>query len=141
VLDALMRGKRVRPGVRTIEPLGIATRQSTDVLALADPQLAAAVRFIRANACLRITVADAARHAGLSRSSLERGFRTFLQSTPHDEILRTQLARAKELLAETDFPLRVIARRVGFQHPEYLSAVFRKHVHMTPTDFRSASQA
>ena len=41
-----------------IEPRGVVTRQSTDVLAIADADVAAAVRVIREQACTGIDVAE-----------------------------------------------------------------------------------
>ena len=58
LLDRLMAGEPAeRPG-GSISPLGIATRQSTDVPAIDDPDVAPAVKLIREDACKGITVED-----------------------------------------------------------------------------------
>ena len=46
--------------VQLIEPLGVATRQSTDAVAIDDPDIAA-LRYIREYACRGITVAEVVR--------------------------------------------------------------------------------
>ena len=120
-----------------VPPLGIAVRRSTDVLAMEDRSIAAAVRFIREHACEGIQVSDVLRAVPLSRSSLERRFMAALSRTPKEEILRVQLGRAKELLVETDFPLAEIAEKTGFKHPEYLSVIFKIKVGTTPGKFRA----
>jgi LacI family transcriptional regulator len=140
LLDQMMRGHAVAAGVRTIPPLGVATRQSTDVVAIADEPIATAVRFIREHACDGITVDDVVKTAAISRTALERGFRKFLRRTPHDQILQTKLARVKQMLTGTDLPLRLIAQRTGFEHPEYLSVAFKRQTGVSPTDFRRNSQ-
>src|SRR5262249_13573588 len=50
LLDLLMAGQSELPTAHLIKPLGIRTRDSTDVLATDDSDLSAAVRFIRAHA-------------------------------------------------------------------------------------------
>jgi LacI family transcriptional regulator len=140
ILDDLMAGRFVEPGTRYIAPLGVATRQSTDVVAVNDQHVAAAVRFIRDHACDGITVNDVVHAAGTSRTLLERNYKKALGSTIHDFILNTRIDRVKRLLAETDLSLRVIAERTGFEHPEYLSVAFRKRTGISARDFRLEAQ-
>ena len=75
-------------------------RRSTDMLAVEDADLAAAVRFIREHACDGITVADVVGKLPLSRRVLESRFERVLGRTPHAEILRVRLERVKQLLTE-----------------------------------------
>ncbi len=70
LLDRLMSGESAPEGERLIEPVGVITRQSTDTLAISDPEVATAVRFIRENACSGIKVTDVLLHVPLSRSLL-----------------------------------------------------------------------
>jgi LacI family transcriptional regulator len=126
--------------VRLIRPTGIVTRQSSDVLATADAEVSTAVRFIRDHACDGIKVEDLLRAIPISRRVLESRFRKMLGRTPHDEILRVQLQRVKQLLEETDLPLAMIADRAGFKHVEYLSVVFKRHFHQPPSQYRAKSQ-
>lgn len=139
LLSRMMAGDDVAPKPIYVPPMGIAIRRSTDVLAIEDRALAAAVRFIREHACEGINVSDVLRAVPLSRSSLERRFMATLHHTPKEEILRVQLGRAKELLAETDFPLVEIAEKTGFKHPEYLSVIFKIKTGTTPGKFRAAA--
>lgn len=121
---------------REIEPLGIVTRQSTDILAIDDSNIAAALQFIRENACQGVTVEAITEHVGVSRSMLERGFRQYLKRSPHAEIRLVQLKRVRDLLAETDLPLDRIAYLAGFTHPEYMSVVFKRELGETPGQYR-----
>ena len=135
-LDGLMRGGAPSRRSRTIPPLGVVTRQSTDVLAFADPAVAAAVRYARANVGRPISVPDLSRAAAVSRKTLELRFRESLGRTPHEEILRGRLERVRDLLARTDWPLKRIAAESGFTYPEHLHAVFRRREGLTPTAYR-----
>jgi len=86
-----------------------------------------------------INVDDVVRATSLSRRVLEARFANLLGRTPHDEFLRVRLERTKQLLAETDVPLAAIARRVGYEHPEYLSVVFKSQTGTTPSEYRATA--
>jgi LacI family transcriptional regulator len=136
-LDRLMRGEKA--GVLDIEipPQGIAIRQSSDVFAVDDPVIAAALRYIRERACDGATVQDVVDHLSVSRSWLERNFRKLLNRSPQNEIRNVQLKRCKELLRTTSLPLEKIAHLAGFDHPEYMSVVFKRETEQTPGQFRA----
>ncbi|MEW4488498.1 DNA-binding transcriptional regulator [Thalassoglobus sp. JC818] len=136
LLNRMMSGDCVDSDPRFIEPLGIEVRQSSDVLAIEDHEIAAAVRFIRENATSGIQVADVLREVPLSRRALEGRFVKILGRTPHQEIMRLRIDRVKRLLLETDRTLSDIARAVGFEHVEYLSVAFKREVGTTPKEFR-----
>jgi LacI family transcriptional regulator len=139
LLSKMMDGFKPEPVESFVEPTGIVTRRSTDVLAIEDRQIAAAARFIREHACQGIDVSDVLRAVPMSRSTLDRRFIKFLGRSPKDEILRIRLNRVKQLLAETDFPLALIAEKVGVEHVEHLSRIFKSRLKMTPSEFKSQS--
>jgi LacI family transcriptional regulator len=141
LLDRMMQGGQPPSPVVLFDPLGVVTRQSTDVLAVEDARVAAALRIIRAHACDGLNVDDLLGHLSrqsllVSRSTLERRFAEVLGHSPKDEILRVRLARIKQLLIDTDYPLTTIARLVGVEHHEYLSALFKAQTGETPGSFR-----
>lgn len=140
LLDLLMAGKQVPVLTHLIPPLGVATRQSTDVLAIEDRKVVQAVRFIRERACHGINVADVLRAVPQSRRVLEARFKKLVGRTPHAEILRVQMNRAKELLASTDLSLDAIAERTGFAHPEYLSVAFKRETGLPPSKYRALNR-
>lgn len=140
LLQEMMRGRRVAAGPYLISPVGVAVRQSTDIVALNDRQIAAAVRFIRENACRGIGVEDVLRAIPMSRTLLERKLRQLLRRSPYEEILHIRLRRAKELLSATSLSIAEIAERAGFSCPEYLSAAFKKHAGVSPREFRIRSR-
>jgi LacI family transcriptional regulator len=123
-----------------IAPLGVAARQSTDVLAVDDRNIARALQFIREHACAGINVADVLKAVPLSRRVLEQRFQRMLGHTPREEILHVRLNRVKQLLVETDLPLYLIAERTGFEHVEYLSVVFKRETGATPSAFRAEAR-
>jgi LacI family transcriptional regulator len=137
LLARLLAGGRAKPRTRLLEPRGIVTRRSTDVLAIEDPETAAAVRLIRTRACEGLTVRQLLASCPLSSSSLERRFAQLLGRTPKAEILRVKVQRVQELLAHPDLSLAAIAARAGFKHPENLSFVFKQKTGLTAGQYRS----
>jgi LacI family transcriptional regulator len=136
LLDRLMKGRHAPEPLRYIPPLGVITRQSTDVTAIPDPRLAGAMSFIRAHACDGIGVEDVLDHVLVSRSVLQQLFRESLGKTIHEAITDIRIQRVKQLLTETDLPLTAIADRTGFAYVEYLSTVFRRKTGRTPSSYR-----
>ena len=141
LLDALLGGERLNRDEWLLPPVGIATRQSTDVLAIDDELVVAAVRHIREHACAGIKVADVVRVLGISRRVLESRFLQRVGHTPHEEIARVQFRRVEQLLAETDLPLATIAARAGFRHPEYMTVAFTRRHGMSPSRWRRKIKA
>jgi LacI family transcriptional regulator len=136
LLHRLMNGEPAPAAPVLIKPSGVHERQSTDILAIDDPLIADAVRFIRDHACEGIGVGDVLREIPLSRSVLQRRFRRVFGQTANDMIVQMRLRRAQDLLIGTDLPISRIAEMAGFRYQRYLGAVFRKKLGVTPFRYR-----
>jgi LacI family transcriptional regulator len=136
LLDRLMAGEAPPDQPLVIEPVEVVQRQSTDTLAVADPDLREALRFIRQRACDGIRAADVLDHVPVSRRKLEMGFKRLLRRTVHEEITRVRLARARRLLRETRLALPEIAAASGYRSAARLSEAFRRQFGQTPSAFR-----
>jgi LacI family transcriptional regulator len=141
LLADLMAGHQKEVVDRRVEPLGVVTRQSTDVLAMSDKNVAAALSYIREYACRGISVDDVLERAFASRSQLEKKFRKFIGRSPQAEIRRVQVTKIRQLLFETDFPLKKIAELAGFEHVEYMCVVFKRVMGESPGTYRKRVQA
>jgi LacI family transcriptional regulator len=119
-----------------LPPLRIVMRQSSDILALEDQNLNAALRFIRAHEGEPIAVKNVMQAVSISRRSLEQKFRLNLGRSPLQEILRVHTDRARRLLAETKLSIAEIAERSGFVSPERLSVIFKKKGGISPRQYR-----
>jgi len=130
--------ERIAPSIEIlVEPLGVVARQSTDILAIDDPDVAGAARYIRERACSGIAVKDLLSAIPLSRRVLERRFRATLGRSPKDEIMRIKMNRARELLSGTDLSLAAIAMQTGFSSLNYLSNAFSRENGMSPRQYRA----
>jgi LacI family transcriptional regulator len=117
-------------------PVGVVVRRSSDILAIHEPDVAAAVRFIRDHGHSAIRVEDVLREVPVSRRWLERRFRKLLGRGLWQEIRRVHLERAKSLLVETELAMTAVAERSGFSDAKQLSLVVRQETGLTPTAYR-----
>ncbi|MEM9021234.1 MAG: XylR family transcriptional regulator [Planctomycetota bacterium] len=124
-----------------IDPSGVVTRKSSDILALPDPQVAKALRHIWNHFHEPLSISEVVAATQVSRRTLEKAFRQHLQRSILDEVQRVRLQRVKELLAHTDFSMRQIATQAGFASPQYLHQIFRKELGTTPGDYRKQHTA
>ncbi len=136
LLDGLMGGAAPPGEPIRIPPLRVVARQSSDVLAIDDREVAAALRFIRQHASEPIRVEDVLTEVPVSRRSLERRFRRSAGRTISAEIRRAHLDAAKRLLAETNLSMPEVARASGYRYPQRLSTVFKRGTGLTPTEYR-----
>jgi len=142
ILDGMFGGANPSPPkVTRLAPLCVVPRTSTDVTFLADADIAAAVRFIRANAARPLMVADVLEHVPIGRRSLERRFRAAVGRSVATEIRRTHVERAKQLLASTGLSIDEVAAASGFTSATLLGVAFRKSVGRTPTTYRRGVQS
>jgi LacI family transcriptional regulator, galactose operon repressor len=136
LLDCLMMGETPSSLAQLIPPLGVITRQSTEILAIADPYVAQALHIIRRRACSGIDVQSVLERLPLCRRSLEQRFRQFLGRSPGAEIQRVRIEQAKMLLAETDLTIEVVSRKSGFSKPAYFSTAFKNQTGIAPSMYR-----
>ena len=139
LLDRKMKGEIDVKGI-TVEPLGINVRESTDILAIDDELISEALYFIRQNACNYIQVEDVSRHCSVSRSTLEKRFKSILNQSVHNEIAKIQLKKACELLVETTLPLKTVAEKSGFSTVQYMTMKVKEKTGKTPKNYRLSSK-
>lgn len=136
-LVQLVLSGEATPGKRVvISPLGLQPRRSSDVLAIDDALIAAAVRWIRANISQPMTVTMVARAVGSARQRLERRFRRVLDRTVKEEIQRARVEAARQLLGTTVAGLVEVAKRSGFTTAALLNVAFRRELGMPPGVYR-----
>ncbi len=98
------------------------------------------VAYVRANIGDTIRVTELAAVAECSPEQLERRVRKVFGVTVKQYILRVQVDRATELLAETDRALAEIAAAVGFYDQSDFTRRFARLTNSTPAQFRAAAR-
>jgi LacI family transcriptional regulator len=135
-LDEMMAGRLPRERIIAVEPTVVVARRSTEVIAVDDPAVAAALRFIKDHAGRTIDVPHVVRESGISRRTLERRFAELKGHSVLAEITRCRLDRAKRLLLETDMPVHRVAERSGFNSIKTFIRSFQLAEGESATSFR-----
>ncbi|MFF2040766.1 GlxA family transcriptional regulator [Kitasatospora sp. NPDC058170] len=99
------------------------------------------LRWLEARLHLPLTPADIAAHAGISVSSLNRRFRAQAGVSPPQYLLGLRLARARELLEDTDEPVERVTALSGFGSPASLRHHFARQTGTTPRSYRARHRA
>ena len=139
-LDRLLRGEPADPHETRLSPLGVTTRQSTDLVACEDPQIRQALRFIREHSHEGIDVRDVLKAVPMARRSLERRFHELVGRSPAEEIRRVKIEKVRRMLDTTDLPIPDIAEACGFNYVEHMIPVFKKHHGCTPSRYRKGAR-
>lgn len=134
MLHMMLAGRRAVD--RRIPPLGVVARASSQPSAADDPPLDFALSYIREHACEAMTVNDIMEHLTISRRTLEKRFTARFGRTLHDEIRRVRLARAQQLLAETELRVVDVAAHCGYAKHSAFTEDFRKQMGIPPSAYR-----
>lgn len=136
LLDRLLAGAKPPDRPVLLPPTGVAIRQSSDILAIDDPEVAAALRRIHQHGHQPIRVSDLLNEVSISRRSLERRFRAIFNRSLSEEIRRVHLERARDMLASTELSMSEVAEHAGFTNARHLSVAFRHQMGRTPSAYR-----
>jgi len=136
LLDRLMQGEKMNGQIIAHDPSHVVTRQSTDVIAVDDPDVSQALLFIRQHFKEPITVDDVANKVALSTRHLYKKFITTLGHTVHQEIKQARIEHICKLLIESDLSIYQITLSLGFASIEHISRYFRQEKGMSLQEFR-----
>lgn len=140
LLGTILDGGEIPEHPLLIPPAHVVERESTNIYAFDDPDVVAALQFIRVNAFRTIHVRDVVAATTISRRSLEGRFNNLIGRTLHDEIWQAHFDLASRFLASSDLPLQEIAARSGFRTASALVNLFRQRYGMTPKEYRIANR-
>lgn len=126
--------------VMEILRIHLADAPATDhgwLAALHDPVVGPALAELHADPARDWTVRDLASSVAVSRSLLDQRFRKMLGRPPIRYLAEWRMHLAADLLATTDLPVNVIARRVGYDAEESFSRAFKRSMDDPPTTWRA----
>jgi transcriptional regulator GlxA family with amidase domain len=96
----------------------------------------ASARWLDANVDRPISIGLAADVAAMSERNFLRRFRAEMGMTPSDYLQNARLKLSCRMLLESQLPVDKIARRCGIGSGGQLAKLFKKHLSITPTDYR-----
>jgi AraC family transcriptional regulator len=103
---------------------------------LNEMQMRRACAFIDGNLAARLTLPAIARSLNMSPYHFARTFKRSVGMAPHQYVIGRRVARAKQLLSESHFPLADIALVVGCANQSHFSALFHRVTGVTPLAYR-----
>ena len=136
LLGQLMQGASVPQEPILITPEDVVERHSTELVEVDGRLVPDALRFICEHVHEPIQVTDVAGAVFCGRRTLEKQFKQELGRTPHEEIRRSRVHRACELLRETDTLIEVLATSCGYTTRDRFNVAFKKETGITPSQYR-----
>ena len=123
------------------------TQERQALSALPEPESGAAAQrgnidiagvesYIQENYIHNITLDTLSQVARSNKTSLTQAFKETYGTTPLRYIIQLRLAKAKELLVETNISISEISELVGFQTIHYFSRFFKEKEHCSPLEYR-----
>jgi LacI family transcriptional regulator len=136
MLDKMMNGKQFTNYNIIAKPIRVITRCSTDICAIQDPQLTAALAYIRKNKFSMIDVSEVVSATSVSRRNLELRFKKHLDRSILDEIKRSRVNLMADLLIETNYSVSKIASILGYSSIENICRYFKSYKGISPARYR-----
>jgi len=136
LLDRLMAGEPAPPEPVRVPPVGVVERESTDMLAVTDFEVARALRHVAKYHRGRMGLKDVVRATGISLRRLQTRFKAALGRTILQEINGRRVKHAQKLLQTTNKKVRAVALESGFGSAVKLIRVFGQYVGTSPKRYR-----
>lgn len=114
-----------RPCSQKIRPFAIVRRQSTRLLPVNDPQVAAALELIRREACGGLRARDVFTLFPCSRRLAEQRFLQVTGMSVLKAIHRSRLERARQLLSDPQIPIKAVANRCGWNSDVIFRRIYK----------------
>jgi AraC-like DNA-binding protein len=105
-------------------------------LASMSKAISLATTYIKGNIDRPISVVDVADAVKMSTRNFVRRFKSEIGVSPSEYIAQARLEKIYSLLLDTDLPIEKISRHCGLMGGNSLTKFFRKHVGITPTEYR-----
>jgi LacI family transcriptional regulator len=137
ILRRAMAGMPIEEPRKKIPPTGVTMRGATALLAVEDPLVESAARFIREHAGEVIGIEHVARFLGISRRTLDRRFERALGRSTHEELAAIRMEKARLLLSESQDTVARIAAACGFLTAASFSRSFHRQIGCWPVEYRN----
>ncbi len=106
---------------------------------LAPYKLQRTLAYIQTHLAQKLSLSTLAHVAQMSPTHFAHLFKHTTGLAPHRYVILYRIEQAKRLLGETDMSLIDIGSEVGFSDQSHFTALFRKHVSMTPKTYRDTT--
>jgi AraC-like DNA-binding protein len=128
--------KTVQLWLILISNFSLSSEESSKYNRLQQERLQLMLSFIHKNYSNNLTLKEIADIAHLSVSECTRGFKKSIHMTPYFYLIKYRINKSCDLLIATDYTITEIAQRVGFNNANHFIQSFKKHLNITPKEFR-----
>ena len=94
------------------------------------------VSYIHSHYMEKISISELARMDSLSVSRYNTVFKDATGTAPIAYLIDTRMNVACELLRDTDMSVKNVGASVGYSDPQFFSKLFKRHVGMSPIEYR-----
>lgn len=119
------------------QPFAVLTRRRQ----VEDALIARCQEWIAENYERDAPVAAMVRLSGLPERSFKRRFVQATGMSPLEYVHALRLEESKHMLEVTDLPIETIANEVGYEDSSFFTRLFRRHVGLTPAQYRKRFKA
>jgi transcriptional regulator GlxA family with amidase domain len=95
-----------------------------------------ALEYIATHYRNRLSADLLALEVGLSKQKLQAGMQECTGHTLHIYLLKVRIEKAKQLLEDTNDPVKSIAAAMGFKRPSHFIFTFKEFTSLTPVEYR-----
>ena len=99
-------------------------------------KLSKSIKYINDNYTTDISVPYLAKMESLSVSRYITLFKETMHTSPYQYIIKLRLSAACEMLSNSDLSITAISEILGFQSIYFFSKLFKKHVGMSPVEYK-----
>ncbi|MQY31181.1 AraC family transcriptional regulator [Nocardia aurantia] len=107
--------------------------------AFADPAISGALNLLHGNPAHRWSVAELAGRAGMSRAAFAARFTELVGRPPLSYLTDWRMTLAADLLRDSDAPIAIVARTVGYQDAFAFSTAFKRARGVSPSAWRRSA--
>lgn len=100
-----------------------------------DPRVRTSIEYILAHLASELSINAIAKAACLSPTQLKKHFKAQMGVSIFTYITQARMEKAKTLLTHTDYPIAIIAEKVGYLSPSSFSRRFNEHFGLSPKAF------
>lgn len=134
VMDAPIHPRRTRDLLKFIAEI----RMELDRLPEKDPGVVQKIKYLVAKRFSQeLRIGSLAYEVGISPEHLSRLFKKETGQTLTSYILEQRLNTALNMMKNSNVPLKRIAVECGFKNVNYFTTCFKKHIQMTPSEYRT----
>ena len=138
LLEQLISNEQVSHKSITVEPTHVEVRTSSNINAIGDSDVAAAVRYIQTHASQQLQISDIMNHVTCCQRLLHDKFKQHLGRSIHAEIKRVRIEKIAAMLRDTELSVSQIAVRLGYYNANHLSRYFKQQMSMAPLAYRKS---